>query len=72
MSVKQDTTAEVVEKPEPKPAKPARPKTHVMREGENIMTVAMRYLPAGMTRQEYLRDLVARNRNLGAGATIRL
>jgi hypothetical protein len=56
----------------PKKSKPSKPKTHTVADGENILTVAEAYLPAGMTRKEYAKDLASRNGNWNTGATIQL
>jgi hypothetical protein len=48
------------------------PDTHIMAEGENILTVAQKYLPEGKTRNEYAKELVALNGNISVGSVIRL
>jgi hypothetical protein len=52
--------------------KPKKPTTHVLEDGQNILTVAELYLPWRMTRKEYAKDLALRNRNWSTGALIRL
>jgi hypothetical protein len=56
----------------PKKSKPSKPKTHTMADGENILTIAEAYLPEGLTRKEYAKDLSSRNSNWSTGATIQL
>lgn len=46
--------------------------THIMAEGENILTVAGRYLPEGMTRSEYATKLVKSNGSFAVGRVINL
>ena len=46
--------------------------THTMAEGENILTVARRYLPEGMTRSEYANRLVKTNPSFAVGRIIYL
>jgi hypothetical protein len=48
------------------------PNSHIMAEGENILTVAQKYLPEGKTRNEYAKELVALNGNISVGSVIRL
>lgn len=48
------------------------PDTHVMQEGENILTVAQKYLPEGKTRNEYAKELLALNGTVAVGKVIRL
>lgn len=48
------------------------PDTHIMAEGENILTVAEKYLPEGKTRSEYAKELLAMNSRISAGSVIRL
>jgi hypothetical protein len=48
------------------------PITHTMGEGENILTVAKRYLPEGMTRSEYATQLVKTNGSFEVGRVIHL
>jgi hypothetical protein len=48
------------------------PTTHVLAEGENILTVAQMYLPKGKTRNEYAKELFLRNGNISVGSVIRL
>lgn len=48
------------------------PDTHVMQEGENILTVAEKYLPEGKTRNEYAKELLALNGRISVGSVIRL
>jgi len=48
------------------------PTTHTMGEGENILTVAKRYLPEGMTRSEYATQLVKTNGSFAVGRVINL
>jgi len=48
------------------------PTTHTMGEGENILTVARRYLPEGMTRSEYATQLVKTNGSFAVGRVINL
>jgi hypothetical protein len=55
---------QVVETPEPG--------THKVLEGENILTIAERYLPEGMTRKDYAAQLYAANGDFHHGKTIRL
>jgi Tfp pilus assembly protein FimV len=46
--------------------------THTVAEGENIQSVAAKYLPAGMTRQNYARRLYELNGDFFAGKVVRL
>lgn len=46
--------------------------THVMAEGENILTIAEKYLPEGKTRNEYAKELLALNGRIAVGKVIRL
>jgi len=48
------------------------PGTHKVLEGENILTIAERYLPEGMTRKNYAAQLYAANGDFHHGKTIRL
>ena len=48
------------------------PGTHKVLEGENILTIAERYLPEGMTRKDYAAQLYATNGDFQEGKTIRL
>lgn len=48
------------------------PTTHVLAEGENILTVAQMYLPEGKTRNDYAKELVARNGSISVGSVIHL
>jgi Tfp pilus assembly protein FimV len=48
------------------------PTTHIMAEGENILTVARRYLPEGVTRSEYANRLVKSNPSFAVGRVISL
>ena len=56
----------------PKKSKPSKPKTHIVADGENILTIAETYLPEGLTRKEYAKDLSSRNSNWSTGANIQL
>lgn len=56
----------------PKKSKPSKPKTHTLADGENILTIAEAYLPEGLTRKEYAKDLSLRNGNWTTGANIKL
>lgn len=60
---------EVITPEEPKVAQNG---THRLSEGENIQTVAEKYLPAGMTRSEYAKRLYELNRNWNVGQVIKL
>ena len=46
--------------------------THVVAEGENVLTIAEKYKPEGMTRRAYAAVLYAKNGDLHEGKTIRL
>lgn len=46
--------------------------TYVIQEGENIQTIAHRFKPEGMTRQDYAKELFAKNGNFYPGKVIRL
>ena len=48
------------------------PTTHTLQEGENILSVAAKYLPEGKTRKEYARELYALNGDLSVGKVVRL
>jgi len=48
------------------------PITHTMVEGENILTVAKRYLPEGKTRQDYAKQLLKNNKSFAVGKVINL
>ena len=48
------------------------PTSHTMAEGENILTVARRYLPEGMTRSEYATSLDKTNSSFAVGRIINL
>lgn len=50
----------------------AKPGTHKVLEGENILTIAELYLPEGMTRKDYAAQLYAANGHFTEGKTIRL
>lgn len=52
--------------------KTLEPGTHKVLEGENILTIAERYLPEGMTRKDYAAQLYATNGDFQEGKTIRL
>lgn len=62
---------EVVETIEPETVA-HNPTTHTLAEGENILTVAKLYLPAGWTRNEYAKHLVNINGLLAVGKVISL
>lgn len=49
-----------------------KPLTHLMQEGENILTVADLYKPEGMTRNQYAKALEGKNTRFTAGALIQL
>jgi hypothetical protein len=53
---------------EPKLAE--NPKIYKLGEGENIQTVAEKFKPEGMTRQDYARALFVKNKNWNPGAVI--
>lgn len=53
-------------------AEPKLQVTHTMKEGENIITIAQRYLPEGMTRSEYATRLVKSNSSFAVGRIIHL
>lgn len=46
--------------------------THVVAAGENLLTIAEKYKPEGVTRKEYAATLYALNGNLHEGQVIRL
>lgn len=46
--------------------------THTMQEGENIQTIAALYRPAGKTRQEYAKELFAKNGTIFPGKIVKL
>lgn len=46
--------------------------THAVAEGENIQTVAAKYLPAGQTRQDYARKLYELNGDFYVGKVVKL
>jgi hypothetical protein len=69
--LEQVTAIEAGYKPKRVP-KPKKIVSHVMADGENILTIAAMYLPWGMTRKEYAEDLAKRNRNWNTGALINL
>ena len=54
------------------PAPVAHPGTHTVLEGENIQTIAELYKPEGMTRQDYAKELFAKNGTFYPGKLIRL
>ena len=54
------------------PVEVPNPGTHKVLEGENILSIAERYLPEGMTRKEYAEQLYAANGDFHEGKTIRL
>jgi hypothetical protein len=49
-----------------------QPGTHKVLEGENILSIAERYLPKGMTRKDYAAQLYAANGDFHEGKTVRL
>jgi hypothetical protein len=62
---------------EPEPTEPVFIETqtvdiHTVAEGENIQAVAAKYVPAGMTRQDYARKLYELNGDFFAGKVVRL
>lgn len=48
------------------------PTTHTLQEGENILTVAAKYLPEGKSRKDYASELYALNGDLSVGKVVRL
>lgn len=46
--------------------------THVVAAGENLLTIAEKYKPEGVTRKEYAATLYALNGNLHEGQVVRL
>lgn len=48
------------------------PTTHTLQEGENILTVAAKYLPEGKSRKDYARELYDLNGDLSVGKVVRL
>ena len=50
----------------------AMPETYLVKTGENVQTVAAKYLPEGMTRNEYAQKLFEKNGQFSAGQVIRL
>ena len=50
----------------------AKPGTYLVQSGENIQTVAAKFLPEGMTRNEYAKKLFKLNGNFNAGQVINL
>lgn len=50
----------------------AMPTTYLVKTGENVQVVAAKYLPEGMTRNEYARKLFELNGQFSAGQVIRL
>jgi hypothetical protein len=63
---------ETFEAPEPVEAPAENPKTYKIGEGENILTVADKFKPEGMTRQDYAKALLAKNSNWNPGALIHI
>jgi hypothetical protein len=49
-----------------------KPSLHLVSEGENIQSIAALYLPEGMTRKDYARDLYQRNGDAHVGKLIHL
>jgi hypothetical protein len=45
---------------------------HLVSEGENIQSIAAQYLPEGMTRKDYARELYRKNGDLYVGKLIHL
>ena len=68
------TFEEVTEEPAEEPVEipVENPGLHTVQEGENIQTIAELYKPEGMTRQDYAKELFAKNGNFYPGKTIRL
>ena len=56
----------------PEPPKVSQNGTHRLSEGENIQTIAEKYLPAGMSRNDYAKKLFELNKNWSVGKVIRL
>jgi len=50
----------------------AKPGTYLVQSGENIQTVAARFLPEGMTRNEYAKKLYQLNGNISSGQVVNL
>jgi len=50
----------------------AKPGTYLVQSGENIQTVAAKFLPEGMTRNEYAKKLYKLNGNIGSGQVVKL
>jgi hypothetical protein len=48
------------------------PGTHKVLKGENILSIAERYLPEGVTRKDYAAQLYAANGDFHEGKTVRL
>jgi hypothetical protein len=63
---------ETFEAPEPVELPAENPKTYKIAEGENILTVADKFKPEGMTRQDYAKALLAKNSNWNPGALIHI
>lgn len=51
---------------------PLRATYHIVHDGENIQTIAAKYLPEGWTRNEYAQHLANQNKNWNVGAVIHL
>lgn len=52
--------------------KEAMPESYLVQTGENVQTVAAKFLPEGMTRNEYAKKLFKMNGQINAGQVIRL
>lgn len=69
----QDTTEDLVEPEFEIPTEPEEsPLTYLVKDGENILTVAEKFKPAGVSRADYAKTLADLNTTVIPGRTVRL
>ena len=62
----------VEDAPEPEPETVELPLTYLVKDGENILTVADKFKPLGISRSEYAKTLADLNGTVAPGKLVRL